>query len=170
MKNKINIFFLGISFFLGKLAISQDLSDTSKQKIVQGAIAKEYEIAEAKVFGNVYTDGNTIRLLAGLYAGDKVTIPGEKFAEAIKNLWKNNLFDEIEITADSVTADKIWIGIRIKERPRLWNVKFIGVSKSDKEDLQEKIRFVQGKFITEYMKGFAKNHITDLLMSQHLKN
>lgn len=166
MKNKINIFFLGICFFLGKLAISQDLSDTSKQKIVQGAIAKEYEIAEAKVFGNVYTDGNTIRLLAGLYAGDKVTIPGEKFAEAIKNLWKNNLFDEIEITADSVTADKIWIGIRIKERPRLWNVKFIGVSKSDKEDLQEKIRFVQGKFITEYMKGFAKNHITEFYKSK----
>jgi outer membrane protein insertion porin family len=131
---------------------------------------QEYEIGKVTVEGNVYTDGNSIRVLSGLYEGDKITIPGEKIGEAIKHLWKNHLFDEIEILEDSTVGDKIYIKIKVKEKPKLWNVKFLGVSKGDKEDLQDKIGFRRGKFITDYQLGFARNTIVEFYKDKSFRN
>ena len=48
---------------------------------------KEYTIAGIEVECSEFTDKNIVRLLSGITYGDKVQIPGDKIAEAIKNLF-----------------------------------------------------------------------------------
>ena len=107
---------------------------------------KEYIIQEVKVTGREFTDANAIRQLSGLYPNDKITIPGDKISEGIKALWRGNLFDYVEILATKVDGDKVWIEIKIVEKPRLFQVKLPGLRKSEKEDLNEKIRFQPEQF------------------------
>ncbi|MBC7863113.1 MAG: outer membrane protein assembly factor BamA [Bacteroidia bacterium] len=132
----------------------------------------EFVIEDVKIVGNVLTDGNAIKLICNIYKGDKFVVPGEKISDAIKNLWRNQLFDEIEISAQHVSVSKatLTLVVSVKEKPRMWNVKFVNVSKSDKEDLQEKIRFAKGKFLTEFYKGYAKNIIYEFYRNKSFLN
>ena len=58
---------------------------------------KEYVVAGIEVECSEYTDKNIVRLLSGITYGDKVQIPGDKISEAIKNLWKQSLFEDVKI-------------------------------------------------------------------------
>lgn len=110
---------------------------------------KSYEIAGITVEGTENLDEGAIRLLSGLAVGDKIDIPGEETSEAIRKLWKQDLFSDVQLLADRVEGRKIFLIIRIKERPRLSRFKFEGVTKSEADDLRERINLYKEKIVTE---------------------
>jgi outer membrane protein insertion porin family len=48
-----------------------------------------------------------------------------------------------------VEGDKVWIELNVVERPRLGNVKFFGVKKSEEEDINGKLNLAKQTIITE---------------------
>lgn len=46
---------------------------------------QEYEIANIRVEGTTYLDGNTLVSLTGLKVGDRIRVPGEDISSAIKS-------------------------------------------------------------------------------------
>ena len=58
---------------------------------------KQYEIGSVRVDGAENYDHNAIRLIAGLKPGQLITIPGDGISKAISNLWKEELFSDVEI-------------------------------------------------------------------------
>lgn len=164
---------------LGKstlLAYTNDSIAPVTEKVIVPAIdygnAKKYEIADIKVSG--LTSSNyedyTIIGFSQLSVGDKIEIPGPEISNAVSRYWKQGLFSEVEILADKVDGDKIWLDIKLKERPRISDIVFTGVKKGEKKDLEARIGMVKSlqssrhqlnraeEFIKKYYadKGFNK--------------
>lgn len=123
---------------------------------------KKYILGPVKIEGADFTDKNVISLLSGLTEGDEVTVPGDKLSEAIKKLWKQGLFEDIKIIQDKVEGNRLFITIRVVERPRLTKFNFRGnVKKSDADEIRGKIRLLKERVVTDYMIGTIKNTVRD---------
>ena len=117
-------------------------------------IPREYIIAEINVTGIQFLDTAIVLSISGLYPGAQFLHPGtDLFSKAISNLWRQKLFSGVEIYVTKINGNNVSIELNVQERPRLGNFKFIGIKKSEKEDLQAKIgSLVKGTIITENMK------------------
>lgn len=118
---------------------------------VSYAEPKEYTLVAVYVKGCVLTDSNVVRLISGLPIGDKITVPGEKTADAIDKIWREKLFDDIWIDVAKVEGDYIWLQITVVEKPIIGLKRFPGLKKSEREDLEGKLH-LRGKVYTEYQK------------------
>ena len=110
---------------------------------------KTYEIGPVRIEGADNYDHNAIRLLAGLRPGQSITIPGEKITTAVKNLWKEELFSDVEIYAEKEVAGVIYLVIKLQPRPKLSRFRFVGVNKREADKIREEITLFSGKTITE---------------------
>ncbi|HOZ87377.1 MAG TPA: POTRA domain-containing protein, partial [Bacteroidia bacterium] len=123
---------------------------------------KKYRLANVDVQGVDFTDKSVIKLLSGLIDGEEITVPGDKITDAIKALWKQGIFEDIQIVQDKIIGNDIFLIIKVVERPRLSYFKFAGdVKKSDADDIRNKIRLLKERVVTDYMLGTIKNTVSD---------
>ncbi|KQC00198.1 outer membrane protein assembly factor BamA [Pedobacter sp. Hv1] len=108
---------------------------------------KEYVIGGTTLTGTKYLDKETIIILSKLTKGERVTLPGEVTASAIKNLWAQGLFDDVQLNVSKLVGDTVFFDIEVVERPRLTSFDITGISKSQKTDLNEKLADKAGKTI-----------------------
>jgi len=129
------------------------------------AAPKQFEVGGITVSGTKYLDKKVLVLLSGLSVGEKIQVPGEATTEAIHKLWDQGLFSDVEITATKIVDDKIFLDIRLQERPRLSKYALKGVKKSDANDIRESIRLIKGKVVTENLivstENIIQNHFID---------
>lgn len=97
--------------------------------------------------------------ISGLSVGDVIDVPGDAITTAVKNYWKHGLFADVSIAADSIVGDKIYLGINLKQRPRISNINYNGVKKGEREDLELKLPLRKGNQITPNMVDRAKKII-----------
>lgn len=113
-------------------------------------IPKEYTIGKVTITGIRHLDSSIVLSISGLQPGDKFTHPGSDiFAKAINNLWRQKLFATVQIYITKIQGDRVDVEINVTERPRLGNFKFIGIKKSEAEELQGKIGLTKQTIITE---------------------
>ena len=86
--------------------------------------------------------------ISGLSVGDVIDVPGDAITTAVKNYWNHGLFADVSIEADSIVGDKIYLGINLKQRPRISNINYNGVKKGEREDLELKLPLRKGNQIT----------------------
>lgn len=128
---------------------------------------KTYRLAPLQIEGAQYSDKNVITLLSGLTAGDEIKVPGDKISDAIKKLWKQGMFEDIQIIQDKIIGNDIFLIIKVVERPRLTKFKFTGdVKKNDAEDLRGRIKLMQERVVTDYMLGNIKNTVNQFYLDK----
>ena len=110
---------------------------------------QKYEIGPIRVEGADNYDHNAIKLLAGLRSGQTITLPGEAISKAIKNLWVEDIFSDVEIIATDEIAGVIYMTIKVAPRPKLSRFRFVGINKRDADKIREEITLFSGKTITE---------------------
>ncbi len=94
--------------------------------------------------------------------GEEITVPGDRISDAIKKLWKQNMFEDVQILQDKIVGSDIFLAIRVVERPRLTSFRFKGdVKKSDADDIRGKIHLMKERVVTDYMLGTIKNTVRD---------
>ena len=71
-----------------------------------GQVNEKYIINDIIVTGNTSFNANTIITYSRLKKGEEVSFGGDKIGEAIKKLWKSNLFSSIDIYFTNITDDK----------------------------------------------------------------
>lgn len=108
---------------------------------------KEYVIGGTTLTGTQYLEKDVIITLSKLIKGERITLPGEATANAIKNLWSQGLFDDVKLNITKLEADTVYFDIEVVERPRLTSFEILGVTKSQKTDLTEKLADKAGKTI-----------------------
>ncbi|MBQ8366078.1 MAG: BamA/TamA family outer membrane protein [Bacteroidaceae bacterium] len=86
--------------------------------------------------------------ISGLSVGDVIDVPGDAITTAVKNYWNHGLFADVSIEADSIVGNKIYLGINLKQRPRISNINYNGVKKGEREDLELKLPLRKGNQIT----------------------
>ncbi|HET6995703.1 MAG TPA: POTRA domain-containing protein [Chitinophagaceae bacterium] len=127
--------------------------DVDLLNIENSKIPKEYVIAGVNVTGIHHLDTAIVLSISGLQIGEKVLIPGsDLFAKSIQSLWRQKLFSNVQVYITRVEGDRIWIELNVAERPRLGNFKFVGIKKTEAEELQGKVGLVKQVIITENMR------------------
>ena len=103
--------------------------------------------------------------ISGLTVGQKIELPGQEITEAVKRYWKHGLFSNVQIAADSIVGDKIYLHFYLALRPRVSTINYIGVKKAEREDLETKLGLLKGNQITPNMidraELLAKNYFDD---------
>ena len=94
--------------------------------------------------------------ISGLTVGQHIELPGTAITEAVKHYWKHGLFSEVQIAADSLVGDKVYLHISLKARPRVSQINYIGLKKSERQDMEQKLGILKGGQITPNMIDRAK--------------
>ena len=131
---------------------------------------KEYTIAGLEVQGIRYLDKQVLLQISGLNIGDKMLVPGDAITNSIKKLWNHGLFSDVKITADKILGDSIWLKVDLQERPRLAEVNFSGVSKSEKDDITKKVLLLKGSQVTDNQVITAKKAIKTIFLDKGFLN
>ena len=102
-----------------------------------------FNIAAIRVEGPVTTDKAMIVALSGLSVGQTINIPGQEVTQAIKLLWKQGLFSNIDIQAERYQGRNVFLLIKLEEKPRITKYKISGVKKGDNFS-QQRVQLPQG--------------------------
>lgn len=94
--------------------------------------------------------------ISGLAVGQTITVPGSEITSAVKRYWKHGLFSDVSITADSIVGNKIYLNIFLQTLPRVSEINYIGLKKSDREDMEAKLGLLKGGQITPNIISRAK--------------
>mgnify|MGYP000485341978 FL=1 len=125
--------------------------------ILYNGTPKKYEIADIKVDGIKNYEDYVLIGISGLAVGQTITVPGDDITSAVKRYWRHGLFSDVKIVADKIEGNKIYLRIQLTQRPRITDIAFHGVKKSEREDLQQKLgNMVKGMQITPDMIDRAK--------------
>lgn len=120
---------------------------------------KTYEIAGISVTGADSYEDFVLIGFSGLAVGDKIEVPGDQITKAVKRFWKQGLFSDVKIKAQKIEGNKIWLEIALKQRPRVSEVVYNGLKKSEKEDVEVKVGIRNGSQMTPNLSDHAKTVI-----------
>jgi outer membrane protein insertion porin family len=93
-------------------------------------------------------------------------IPGDEIADALRKLWKNQLFSAIDIRLAEARGDDAFLVIVVKELPKLGVFKFDGIKKGDADNIREKMKIRSGNIVNENLKATATNIIKDFYVEK----
>lgn len=131
---------------------------------------KEYEIGGITVSGTNFLDNSALIGLTGLVVGEKIMVPGDKTSRAIKSLWAQELFEDVNLRVTRIQGDLIFFDIALQERSRLSRFSFSGIKKGDADDLREKIKLIKGKIVNENLLNNTTNIIKKFYIEKGYMN
>jgi outer membrane protein insertion porin family len=140
---------------------SADLMAQDEFKITDPTLnpPREYEILDVQVEGNELARESYIYSVSSLRKGEKIIVPGEEIANAIKRLFDSGLFSDVKILVTERSSRGVKLLIRVTEKPRLFKYEIKGVKRSQRRDLEELIKLVPGVALTESNINRALNTI-----------
>ena len=134
---------------------------TAQDKIVNPDISyagtpRTCEIGGIAVEGVEGYEDYVLAGLSGLTVGQEIELPGSQITEAVKRYWRNGLFSKVQITADSIVGNKVYLCIHLGMRPRIKNINYNGIKKAEREDMEAKLGMVKGMSLTRNILDRAK--------------
>jgi len=117
---------------------------------------KHCEIGGINVEGVEGYEDYVVIGLSGLSVGQEIDIPGQEITEAVKRYWRHGLFSKVSITADSIVDSKVYLTYHLALRPKITEINYTGVKKSEREDLEGKIGMAKGMSLTKNLIDRAK--------------
>ena len=138
------------------------LSDTVAEQVVATPVIeytmqrKTYEIADIKITGADHYEDFVLIGFSGLAVGDKIEIPGDQITKSLKRFWKQGLFSDVKFKATKIEGDKIWLEIALKQRPRVSEIAYNGLRKTEQEDVEVKVGIQKGGQMTPDLADRAK--------------
>lgn len=103
--------------------------------------------------------------ISGLSVGQTITVPGNDITDAVKRYWKHGLFSDVSISADSIVGNKIYLNIYLQTLPRVSEINYIGLKKSERDDMEAKLGLLKGGQVTpntiSRAKFLAKKYFDD---------
>lgn len=145
-------------FLLCAVNLSAQISTDKSLSELTAKADREYEIGGIQVSGSDNLDAQVITLISGLTIGDKIKLPGDETKLAIKNLWRQRIFDDIGIFVTEIRGNTAFLEIRLTELPKLSLYGIRGnISKSKKNSLREELNLSRGTIVTENLLVNTKN-------------
>lgn len=117
--------------------------------VVDYSNPKDYIVDSVTISGVNFLDKGTLASMSGFEKGSKITLPSDEVTQIVKKYWQHGLFEDVKVSTTMLPDNKVILNIYLKERPRIFNITIDGISKSDKDDIKEKIDLRIGSQITE---------------------
>ncbi len=130
---------------------------------------KLYYIRKINVHGVKYLNPDVLKSSAGLIEGDSIYLPSNFIANAITRFWSQRFFSDVKIGAE-IDGDSLDLEVFLKERPRVYNWAFEGISKGKQKDLLEKLKLKRGSELSDYVIDKNKKLIRDYWAEKGFRN
>ncbi len=169
----ISLFICLLYFTTGVLGQELENNDNSKEDspvILYSSTPKKYEIADIQVEGVPNYEDYVLIGLSGLSVGQTILVPGDDITQAIRRYWRHGLFSDVKITAEKIVDDKIYLKISLTQRPRITDIRYHGVKKSERTDLEAKLGLVKGGQVTPNLINRAQTIIDRYFDDKGFKN
>lgn len=174
MHNRISFIIVTIIYLLAGTLVGRaqeiNTDENSKPVILYSGTPKKYEIADIQVQGVKNYEDFVLIGLSGLSIGQTISLPGDEITNAIKRYWRHGLFSNVQITAEKIEDGKVWLKINLTQRPRISDIRYNGVKKSERTDLEARLGLVKGSQITPNLVDRAKTYIKRYFDEKGFKN
>src|SRR5690606_36902170 len=110
---------------------------------------KEYVIGGIKMNGLKHLDESILLTISRLTVGDRILVPGDATSAAVKNLWDQQLFENVELAVSKIEGETIYLEFNLVEIPRVSRIELKGLSKSETTDVKEKLDKQKSKVVNE---------------------
>lgn len=134
------------------------ISFTSNAQVEGG---ETYLIKEITVTGNTNFSAQTIIAYSKLRKDEEIQVGGEKIANAVKTLWKSNLFSSIDIYVINIDGNTADLEIKLIDLPELKDLEIEGVKKGKKEEIVTENNLKPGQKVTENLIATTRNYLTN---------
>ena len=141
-----------------------------KPEIVYTAEHPKYVLGGLTVDGIKGYDDELLINISNLVVGDTYEVPGPEISDAIQSYWKQGLFSNVAIEADSIVNGKIYLHIKLTAQPRISSLNINGVKKSEREDIEARIPLKVGNQVTQNLIDRARHRITKYYDEKGYKN
>lgn len=131
---------------------------------------KTYEIAGITVSGADNYEDYVLIGFSGLAVGDKIEVPGEQITKCLKRFWKQGLFSDVKIKATKIEGSRIWLEIALKQRPRVSEIKYNGLKKTETEEVEAKVGITRGSQMTPNLQDRTKTVIKKYMAEKGFHN
>ncbi len=129
--------------------------------VLDYANAKTFKLKDIIVTGDTKYSKNQIIRYAGFAIGEEIELPGTKVNNAVKKLWRSNIFSDIDLYVDKIEGDQVTLELALVSVPSLGEIKINGVKKSQREDLIKQNKLNPGVKITQSLINTTNNKIKD---------
>jgi outer membrane protein insertion porin family len=119
----------------------------------------DYEIGSIQIKGADQLDPTMVGLLSGLNVGDKVQFPSDKVAKAVRNLWEQELFDDVQLYITKKIERVVYLEFRLKTLPKLSKFYFTGIKKAKQDAIRELLDLKRGKVVSKNLLITSSNAI-----------
>jgi len=168
MKKFFSILLIVLSF--ASTVVAQDSTKVQKSPVVNYAQPKKYEIGGITVSGIKNQEDYLLIGISGLTVGQTISVPGDEITQAMRRYWKNGLFSDVRIEVTKIVGNKVYLDISLKQRPRISQVNYHGVKKSEREDIEARLGLIKGNQITPNLVDRAKVLIKKYFDDKSFKN
>lgn len=167
MIKKLFLFLFLVNVFITSFG---QISSNNGLEVLDYSNPRTFEIGGITILGTKNLDHTALKAIAGLDVGQEIRIPGDAISNAIQNLWQQSLFTDIQINAERIQGDLIFLSIKVEERPRLSKFRFKGVRKGSQESIREEIQLRRGAVVTPNLINNTKNKVENYFVDKGFFN
>ncbi len=131
---------------------------------------QRYVLGGLTVTGVKNFDEELLKHISGLTVGETYEVPGQDISEAVRRYWSQKLFSNVQIFADSIVGEKIYLQVKLTAQPRISSINYSGVKKSEREDCEKLIGLQVGNQITVDLMNRAEYYIKKHFEEKGFKN
>ena len=171
MRYRLLLILISISIMLETDIKAAEQNDTIyNPTVVFTGMPKKYEIAGIRVTGLQNYEDYIVIGYSGLAVGDIIEIPGDEITNAAKRFWRQGLFSKIQIRVEKICGDKAWLLFDLRQQPRISQINYHGVKKSEREDIEERLNLMIGNQITQNIVNRAEEIISAYFKQKGFNN
>ena len=130
---------------------------------------KRYFIRKINVRGLEHLDPDLVKASAELIEGDSIYLPSNYISNVITNLWNQRHYADVKVGAE-IDGEELTLEVFLKERPRVYNWEFEGISNAKKKDLLEKLKLRPNSELSDYVLDKNQKLIKDYWNEKGFRN
>ncbi|MBQ5903736.1 MAG: outer membrane protein assembly factor BamA [Alistipes sp.] len=116
----------------------------------EGGKQQQYYIRKVNVRGLEHLDPDLVKASAGLVDGDSILLPSNFISNVITRLWSQRYFADVKVGAE-IEGDSLDLEVFLKERPRVFNWEFEGITTGKKKDIMDKLKLRRNSELSDYV-------------------
>ncbi len=137
------------------------VSDTTRLNLANPVDGdpKLLKILGITVTGHQSTNEPFIVATTGLQVGEEILVPGAAITNALRRIYRTGLYSDVQILDSGRTEDGIYLTIYVREQPRLESFEVLGIKKSARREVRERVPLLTGLGVTSSSISQAENAI-----------
>jgi outer membrane protein insertion porin family len=122
---------------------------------------ESYELGGITVTGLKKFSEQAVKVFTGLKAGQEIRLPGDKLTSAIKKLYEQKQFSNVDVYISKIDGRVVYLEFDVAELPELNKVTINGVKKSKAKELRKDTELTKGAMLTDNLLITSENYIRE---------